>query len=77
MAFMNQDKKAAIAERQLVGHSHGNLYSYWLDPSDRYVYQRDELECRWIGWICAQSVWELRWSKGSFITPSEVPMVAG
>ena len=50
--------------RKLLATSHDGRYSYWLAP-DRYVYQFDERDEVWIGWICAQSVWEIAWSKSA------------
>jgi len=44
--------------RTKLATSHEGRYSYWLDPTDRYIYQRDERTSEWIGWMCAQSVWE-------------------
>ncbi len=52
--------------RKLVATSHEGNYSYWLDP-DRYVYQQNAITGEWIGWICAQSIWDSGWGR-SFIT---------
>ena len=49
------------SERKLVGTSHDGRYTYHLD-ADRYVYQRSETDGEWIGWICAQSVFETGWA---------------
>ena len=45
-----------LPNRKLVGSSHGGRYTYWLDK-DRYVYQFDMVEKKWIGWLCAESSW--------------------
>lgn len=47
-----------MRNRTLVGTSHDATYQYWLDTSDRYIYQFNALTQEWIGWLCAQSVWE-------------------
>ncbi len=51
-------------QRTKVATSHEGLYSYWLDRSDRYIYQRKEWSDKgaptgeWIGWMCSEPAWE-------------------
>lgn len=52
--------------RVLVATSHEGKYSYWMAP-DRYVYQRNEIDQSWIGWLCAQSSWESTFSKSEWM----------
>jgi hypothetical protein len=44
-----------VTARERIGVSHEGKYSYWLDTSDRYIYQKNEVTGEWIGWICAES----------------------
>ena len=53
--------------RNLVATSHDGRYAYYLDNRDLYIYQWSVAEVRWIGWLCALSVWEATFSKsGSY-----------
>lgn len=54
-------------DRKHVGTSHDGRYTYWLD-ADRYVYQRDERESKWKGWLCHLSAWENTFSKSTWMT---------
>ena len=49
--------------RKLVATSHDGRYAYYLDSRDLYIYQWSVAEVRWIGWLCALSVWEATFSK--------------
>ena len=55
--------------RTKVGTSHEGQFTYWLDTTDRYVYQRRESDGLWIGWYCSQSSWEAGLGKAKWITP--------
>ena len=53
--------------RRLVATSHDRKYGYYLDARDLYVYQWSVAEAKWIGWLCALSVWDATFSKsGSY-----------
>ena len=53
--------------RKLVATSHDKQYEYYLDKRDLYIYQWSVAEARWIGYLCALSVWEATSSKsGSY-----------
>lgn len=54
-------------KRTKLASSHDGRYTYWLDR-DRYVYQRDERMDKWLGWLCAESVWETVFSRAKWIT---------
>ena len=48
--------------RKQIATSHDGQYTYWLDSSDRYVYQRKEETGAWCGWLCSEVAWERSFS---------------
>ena len=48
--------------RTKIATSHDAKYSYWLDTSDRYIYQWNEGRQSWVGWLCSQDAWERTFS---------------
>jgi len=53
--------------RKLLATSHEGKYSYWQD-ADNYIYQHDDREGRWLGWLCSLSAWEKTFCKCDWMT---------
>jgi len=45
-------------KREKIGVSRDGKYTYWLDRRDLYVYQFNEVNREWNGWLCAYSSWD-------------------
>ena len=56
-----------MSTRTMLATSHDSRYSYWSDP-DLYIYQFNEHDQCWQGWLCSMDAWERTYSKANWIT---------